>query len=299
MIASRSRRSAYFKLSQKNIYIFPSQAGFAYLLLLLLMLVTAINYQNSLIYLLTFFLGALFFLSIWMCFLNLSGLEVSNGKGQGAFEGETGFFVLNLRKEHGATFGLRAGLSVECLSAVPIVDQQLQELALSSASLRRGRHCLKRLRLESRFPFGLITAWTWLKLDASLLIYPKAVQGSATRSDAAAESGIKSMQKTDDYSELRAYQKGDALQRINWKKYASTDALVVRDSDYTAKDASHVRWQDYEPYGKEQRLQFMCEKVCRLYRAKEPFGLELPVINIEPGVSEAHFYDCLEQLALY
>lgn len=299
MIASRSQRSDYFKLSQRNVYIFPSRAGFAYLFLLLIMLVTAINYQNSLIYLVTFFLGAIFFLSIWMCFLNLSGLEVSSGSGHGVFEGEQGFFLVKYRKQHGATFGLKAGFSVDNVNDISIVKQDLIERTLPSSKLKRGRHTIKRLRLESRFPFGLITAWTWLKLDAALLIYPKPVQGAVTRSDSAAEQGIKSVQKTDDYSELRAYQKGDSLQRINWKKYASTDNLVVRDSDYTAKDASRVRWQDYEPYGKEQRLQFMCEKVCRLHRAKEPFGLELPVITIEPGMSDDHYYSCLEQLALY
>ena len=75
-LSSKSPRKKKFILSQRNIYIFPSAFGLFFLVLLLLMLLTAINYQSSLIYLLTFFLGAIFFLSIWACFLNFSGLIV-------------------------------------------------------------------------------------------------------------------------------------------------------------------------------------------------------------------------------
>ncbi|KZZ37637.1 DUF58 domain-containing protein, partial [Oleiphilus sp. HI0117] len=299
MIASRSKRSDYFRLSQKNIYIFPSRAGFAYLLLLLLMLITAINYQNSLIYLFTFFLGAIFFFSIWMCFLNMSGLEISSAKEEGVFEGERGYFYVKYRKEQGVAFGLKVGFDAGQMSAVPPVTNNLNEYPVQGGLKNRGYHTLKRLRLESCFPFGLVRAWTWLKLDASLLVYPKPVEGSPTKAENSAEKGLRSDQRSDDYNSLRAYQAGDSMQRINWKKYASSELLVVKDNDLTASDASRVRWQDYEPYGKEQRLQFMCEKITRLYKAKQAFGLELPVIVIEPDSSEAHYYACLKQLALY
>ncbi len=64
-------------LSQKNIFILPTAAGVVYGLLLLVMLITGINYQNSLIYLLTFILGALFVGAMHQTHRNLSGLSVA------------------------------------------------------------------------------------------------------------------------------------------------------------------------------------------------------------------------------
>ena len=46
-------------LSHRQIFIVPTRAGLALLLLLLIMLIGAINYQNSLVYGVTFLLGSL------------------------------------------------------------------------------------------------------------------------------------------------------------------------------------------------------------------------------------------------
>jgi hypothetical protein len=60
-LSLRSEPSLSHTLSQRTIYIVPDAQGLSFLFMLLVMLVTAINYQSSLIYLLLFSLGALFF----------------------------------------------------------------------------------------------------------------------------------------------------------------------------------------------------------------------------------------------
>ena len=50
-------------LDQRRIFIFPSRAGFFFGLSLLLMLTTAINYQNNMSYALTFLLSTLFIIA--------------------------------------------------------------------------------------------------------------------------------------------------------------------------------------------------------------------------------------------
>ena len=55
----RLPRSDCQQFSQKNLFILPTGAGVVFCVLLLIMLITAINYQNSLIYLLTFVLGGI------------------------------------------------------------------------------------------------------------------------------------------------------------------------------------------------------------------------------------------------
>ena len=55
----RIPRADWQEFSQRNIFILPTGAGVVFGVLLLIMLITGINYQNSLIYLLTFLLGAI------------------------------------------------------------------------------------------------------------------------------------------------------------------------------------------------------------------------------------------------
>ena len=73
-INRRIPRSDNVLFSQKNIFILPTGAGVVFGILLLIMLITGINYQNSLIYLLTFMLGALFVGAMHQTHRNLSGL---------------------------------------------------------------------------------------------------------------------------------------------------------------------------------------------------------------------------------
>ena len=63
-------------LDQRRIFIFPGKVGFFFGFCLLVMLVTAINFQNNLCYALTFLLATLFMVAILHTFANLSGLTI-------------------------------------------------------------------------------------------------------------------------------------------------------------------------------------------------------------------------------
>ena len=78
--------------------------------LLLLMLLTAINYQSSLIYLLTFFLGTVFFLSILACFLNFSGLKVETIEPGRCFENEVMQYHYRISKASRLPLALKIGV---------------------------------------------------------------------------------------------------------------------------------------------------------------------------------------------
>ncbi len=121
-LSSKSPRKKRFILSQRNIYIFPSSFGFCFLVLLLLMLLTAINYQSSLIYLLTFFLGSIFFLSIWACFLNFSGLIVEAMEPGRCFENELIHYNYRISKSKGLPLSLKVGLNKENAESLPFED---------------------------------------------------------------------------------------------------------------------------------------------------------------------------------
>src|SRR5690554_5437564 len=132
-INRRIPRADSVLFSQKNIFILPTGAGVVFGMLLLIMLITGINYQNSLIYLLTFMLGALFVGAMHQTHRNLSGLSlalIQAGEGTAGEEipfrfrlssGRTGAWALTLQVAGARVEGIHVhpGEALEVTLAVP------------------------------------------------------------------------------------------------------------------------------------------------------------------------------------
>ncbi len=65
----------------------PTRAGMGLLLLLFIMLIGAINYQNSLVYAVVFTLGSLFWVGLHHTYRNLAGMEL---QATGSLPGSSG-----------------------------------------------------------------------------------------------------------------------------------------------------------------------------------------------------------------
>lgn len=297
-LSAKSPRKKKFILSQRNIYIFPSSFGFAFLALLLLMLLTAINYQSSLIYLLTFFLGSIFFLSIWVCFLNFSGLKVEAIESGRCFEEELIQYYYRISKNDRLPFGLKIGLNKDSAEPIPFTIQTCADLVLVALSGKRGRHKLERLYIETRYPFGLVLAWTWLKIDAECLVYPTAVFSIPDSSSQGHGENDANASSLDELNDLREYQQGDSTKRILWKKFAAKDELIIQDHDNGNFSPEWVDWDHYSA-STEERLKHLCFDVCRLSEGSKPYGFKIPGVLLTPDNGALHKQKCLDALALF
>ena len=84
-------------LNRHNLFIFPSRAGLVFVLLLLSLTLAAINYDNNLVFALTFLLASLFVVAIHHTHSNLSGLTIRAGHSQPVFAGDDACFSLALK----------------------------------------------------------------------------------------------------------------------------------------------------------------------------------------------------------
>ena len=75
-------------LSRKRIYILPTRYGVLFTLLLLIMLIGSINYNNSLGFALTFLMGSVAIISMLHIHRNLSGVEIKTGTTRSVFSGQ-------------------------------------------------------------------------------------------------------------------------------------------------------------------------------------------------------------------
>lgn len=289
-------------LDQRRIFIFPSRVGLFFGVSLIVMLLTAINFQNNLAYGLTFLLATLFVIATLHTYANLSGLTIRALRTQSAFPGQQCEFTVGIersRKRDHFALHLRWPQSSEAL--VNLLEDDSIEVSLHLPVGNRGWYSPGRLLLESTYPLGLLRCWTWVDLDLYALVYPKPVAcaelpGLATdRPDGAAIP----ITGSDDFYGFRAYKKGDSSRDIHWKGVAK--GQTVQSKQYTAY-ADRSVWLDWDLFpgqGREERLSFLCYWVLEFDASNEEYGLRLPGVVIEPDCGAKHREAVLKELAQY
>ncbi|BAN49050.1 DUF58 domain-containing protein [Metapseudomonas resinovorans] len=302
-LARRIPPASQVRLDQRRIFILPTRAGLAFGLALVPMLLVAINYQNSLAYALTFLLLSVFLVAILHTFRNLAGLTLKAAGGAPVFLGEQAHFHFILEsagREHQA---IAVGWPPLPLQVLDVPARGVCPVELHLPTEHRGWLRPGRLRVESRYPLGLLVAWSWIDLDQALLVYPHPLAGDLPLTPGQGEDEEDDGQHVlgvgaDDYQGLRAYQPGDSRRRLHWKAYSRGQGLFVKEF---AALAGRDLWLDLERVdgGLEQRLGMLCHWVLQFSSRGQPFGLRLGGQVLAPDVGEAHREACLRALALY
>lgn len=300
-INRRIPRSDVQVLTQRNLFILPTAAGVMFGLLLLIMLLTGINYQNSLIYLVTFLLGAVFVGAMHQTHRNLSGLEFTLVQAGEGFAGDN--IVFRLRAAAGKDDAIAFTLSVDDLS-VPVghvLAGQSVDVALPVPSAFRGYLQPDRIRIETRFPFGLLKAWSWMRPVSAAVVFPRPIVAPDVVS--AVEDGEQTSNSRspegNDHAELRPWREGDMSQRIMWKRFARSGQMVVADWE---ADKGNPHWLDFNAFAgtdHELRLSYLSWLVIERGKSGARFGLNLPGQVIEPESSTTHTTRCLRALAVW
>lgn len=299
-------------LTQRNIFIFPTRTAITFAVLLFLLLLGAINYQNSLIYGVAFLLGSLFLVTILHTFRNLSGITLELLDSRPGFVGEDIEFNLRLTQPAGrARQGIQAGWpggvkqwvemgAQRAKDQTPSATGDVANVRLFVAAEQRGWFTPGRLLVETRYPLGLLRAWTWVDLNAKALVYPRPIfvpmpEAELEHMD---DGEVADHVGSDDFNALRDYQPGDSVRHILWRRYARTDELVLK--EYTGYVEPRTRFTLEQGSGDvEQRLSQLTGWVVNAARSGQEFALSLPGSSLDSGMGEGHVAAALESLALF
>src|SRR5437870_1558803 len=86
-------------IRENRIYIMPSGRGFFFLAAVVVMILTAATYNNNLIFILAFFLFALFIVSMLQTHYNLKGARLEFAGAEEAFEGDRQSLLFHLTQK--------------------------------------------------------------------------------------------------------------------------------------------------------------------------------------------------------
>jgi uncharacterized protein (DUF58 family) len=292
-------------LTQRNVYILPTRAGFMLGATLLVLLVASINYQLNLGYLLTFLLAGSAVVGMHVCHATLRGLTLNLMPPEAQFAGTAAMLTVVLTNGRGST---RHGIGLAVLDEthpdhwtwtdVPALGSSTVQVAFKPE--RRGLHRVPPLTAETRFPLGTFRVWTVWRPAAQVLVYPAPepfpppLPPGEPRAGGAAQARATT---SGEFEGVRAYRRGDPLKLVVWKKAAKTGELVSRD---TLQAQRYELWLDFATSGHldtEPRLSRLAAWVLQADKLGLDYGLRLPGREVKPGSGEAHKRQCLEALA--
>lgn len=291
----RQPAAANVTLTQRTIFILPTRFGCWFALLFILLYLLGTNYQNNLILLLCYLLLALFLLSITLAYRNLSGLQLScPGVHESFCEQPLPVrIVLDNQVQ-------RFMLSFQFISDKDVTVQQTAQtdVLVSLTSTTRGCFTLPRLKLSSVYPFGLWRSWSYIALSHQYWVYPQ-----PKPTDYPVTTALKNNQPytdTEISNNLSAYQPGDNLNQLLWKRLARDPAnpVVRLRHPVSETDPQWVTVPALRGAALEQALQQACYQLIQLQQQDQHYGLRLPHITVPQASGSQQLQRCLQQLAL-
>ncbi|WP_211463027.1 DUF58 domain-containing protein [Collimonas silvisoli] len=300
-------------LTQRRVFIVPSRPGLAFAVVLVLLFLCSINYNLSLGFGLTFLLAACAVIDMHLTFRNLAYLHLTAGKVAAVFAGEDALFELHLtnRRKH-ARYAIWLGFIGSGLPAIEramdVSAHGASHLTLAMTTTHRGWQPAPRIRLRTRFPLGLLRAWSYWQPDSKALVYPQP-EASITspplplapieRSDG---NGVAGHQ---DFAGIRTYQSGDSLKHLAWRQIARLDTeldakLITKQFEGGAVSDLSIDFAAL-PYDMplEAKLSRMTRWILEAEARQLPYAFRLGDSVYGAALGPAHQRACLRALALY
>ncbi|MEN8175682.1 MAG: DUF58 domain-containing protein [Pseudomonadota bacterium] len=290
------------RVGSRSIYILPTGAGLVYGLLLVALLITAINYGNNLVFVLTFLLGGVGIAAMFRTWQNLRGLEIGMRPPKPVFAGETSRFPVILRA---ASRGPRDAIEMRLRDQPAVMadfdDRAHRSLNLPAVTRRRGYIEADCLIVSSRYPLGLFNAWTLMAAQARGLVYPAPLRGHnpvAGGSGDGFDAGSRG-RDGEDFDSLRPYRRGDSLQRISWKATARARQIHTKQFGGEQARVHWFNWDEVPATDPEIRLRILTAWVLDAAARGSDWGIRIPGVALGPATGPRHRDRCLTALACH
>ena len=292
------------ELTQRNVYILPTRAGLMLGVTLMVLLVSSINYQLNLGYVLTFLLMGCAVVGMHVSHSTLRGLAMHLSPPEPVFAGDNVSLAIHLASKRRST---RYGVGLAVLdtahwSWTDVPAQGNSTVHIAFKAQKRGLHHLPALTAQTLYPLGTFRVWTVWRPAAQVLVYPRPEAHPPPLPPCqAATGGAVSTQpnSTGEFDGVRAYRRGDPLKLVVWKKAAKADELVSRDAQQAHRSQL---WLDIAHSAGAKGLEHQLERLCAWVLLAEKqglnYGLRLSGCEIAPSSGEAHKRACLQALAL-
>lgn len=298
-IRPKKPESLPIDLNRGRIYVLPTSFGLFISGVIAVLLLGALNYNNNPAIFLAFIIAAAAHNSLVHAHLLLSGLCIKALHAEPVHVGQT--MQLRIRFEAKGARD-RHGLELVCDDSEEKFDllaREQIEISLSITTTRRGWMQTGRMRLSTIRPLGLARAWSWIRPDTNLLVYPALEANVPALPEAQGEGSQARMHAQGEHlHQLREYRHGDARKQIAWKASARSEHLLVREYETQTAKEIQLDWFTLGTMPYEARISRLARWVVNAEQSACRYSLRLPQEFIASGNGLEHRHACLRALAL-
>lgn len=298
---SRPAHSGVVSIKGKNIYILPTSYGVLYLMLMIVMLVGAVNYNNNPVFLLTFLMLGIGINTLFQTWDNLRGLSLQFIQSAPVFCGQPASFqyrfIASSKQKH---IGIAAYWS-QSKTTFTDVGQNDVMIDVVCGTLQRGRLKPGKMTIITVFPLGLFKAWAYIDSTAETIVYPRPLTDKLARPQPHYEGSFEGDTGvgTDDFVGHRNYRSGDSPQHINWKLLAAEKGVLIKQFGGDRANRQAIDWNSYPDVPIEQKLSLMAGQILEFEKQHIFYSLKLPNVDVASGLGNRHEAHCLHLLATY
>lgn len=221
-------------------HVRPTREGVGYIGVTLAILFAAINTGNNLLYMILACLMGILLVANLLAEWNLRGLRIERQMPSELFAQQParGRIIIHNSRRMGTAWtllvtdrvqGVREPVAQGRMLRIPPGEKR--NLFLSWSFHNRGDAMLRKIRVESSFPFGLVLRWRELDEPIDLLVYPAPALSILSPSTAGMSQGNNAPQKqsrTGELKGMREYVPGDPLRDVHWPTSARTNTPMIR-----------------------------------------------------------------------
>ncbi|HUG73824.1 MAG TPA: DUF58 domain-containing protein [Steroidobacteraceae bacterium] len=291
------------RLTARRVYILPTPAGWMFALLLGVMFIAGMNYGNGLALLFTFWLAGFALVGMVQTQRGLTATRLLDAGALPVHAGEVVKLRIAVSSSAAEDLTLQADGAGVAGATPPFRagdDTRQAQLHLDLPAPRRGRWRAPVLLLSSTAPFGLFRTWTWLTLDVSTLVYPRAAGGRPAPETPGDNSGGLSLPHgQDELAWLRDFRDGDSPRQVAWKAYARGRPLLVREYHGEGAQRREFDFDALTGLDVEARLSQLTRWILDAHARGESWTLSLPGAPPLAGAGPEHLSQCLGRLALF
>ncbi|MBN1197628.1 MAG: DUF58 domain-containing protein [Candidatus Aminicenantes bacterium] len=283
-------------------------AGGAYLLIVFAILIAAINYSNSLAFILCFLMLGILVSSAAMGRGYVAGVRLRHVRLHPAFAGRGVKLTLELIASGGggrpALFASAAGGDGwgEVAGPINLHHSGAMVTDVGIPAIRRGSFHLTAVQWETRYPLGVFRCRREVQVKNPYLVYPHP-QGQRPWPQPESRwydwTEGSHMSGGDDFNGLRPWRVGESWRHIDWKSVARGRSPNIKEFSGGGQVRTWFDWNQLTGLPVEERLSQLTRWVLDAAHLGVEYGLRLPQKSVESGSGTRHTRTCLEALARY
>ena len=264
----------------------------------------SLSYAHNLAFATTFVFVSVIMTSSIFTHYNISQVNLKNVKGMNGKPGESGVEVFLSNESRYKKTNIQIFLDKHSsghLSLDP--GASLKDRVL--VDLPRGKYSFSKIKITTRFPFGLFYSWKNIRTSCSFYTYPFSTKKSLSlglpHASLSREDGGTSLLVPggDEFVGHQKYFPGNPWKYVDWKAYARERGLFSKMFDEESSknfifDFDKIPYQDAEK--KIEQLAAWVEKAESCHFS---YTVLLPTkrLCIGPGRGGIHFHRCMRALA--